>query len=62
MGEAEIEDLRNSIEASKVMAEELAQEIQEANADLKGLQTEKDLQSGGEVKELAQQTDELSKR
>lgn len=57
-----MQDLRSSIEAGKVKAEELAQEIQEAEGDLKGLQMEKDLQSGGEVKELAQQVDELSKR
>ena len=62
VGEAEIQELRSSIEAGKARAEELVQEIQEADADLKGLQTEKDLQSGGEVKELAQQADELSKR
>ena len=61
-GEAEIVSLTRSAEEGKARAEELNQEIQEADADIRGLQTEKDLQSGGQVKELAESADALSKR
>lgn len=61
-GEAEIQDLKRSVQDGEAFAEDLNQEIQAVNADVKGLQTEKDLQSGGEVKELSDEADALSKR
>lgn len=36
--------------------------LSEKEDEIKGLQTEKELQSNGEVKELVQKVDELSKR
>jgi hypothetical protein len=36
--------------------------LNEKEDEIKGLQTEKELQSNGEVKELVQKVDELSKR
>lgn len=61
-GQLEMQGLAQAIEDRKAKAEELAAQIQDAEADIKSLQTEKDLQSGGEVKELAEQADALSKR
>lgn len=62
MGESEIHSLMEKVEQSRARAEELAGEIQGLEADVRGLQTEKELQSGGEVKELSEEVDKLSKR
>lgn len=62
VGEAEIASLAEKVEAVKEKEKQLAGEVQEKEADIKALQTEKELQSGGEVKELADETDALSKR
>lgn len=61
-GNSEIQGLRDKIESVRLRASELAAELQDKDSDIKSLQTEKELQSGGEVKELSQKTDELSKR
>ena len=37
-------------------------QVREREDEIQGLQTEKELQSNGEVKELIQEVDELSKR
>jgi len=61
-GEAEIrsiDDIVNQIEAE---LSSLEVQMRERDDEIKGLQTEKDLQSNGEVKELMQVADELSKR
>ena len=52
-GETEIHSLMEKVEQGKAKAQDLQQEIQSLEADVKGLQTEKELQSGGEVRELA---------
>ena len=61
-GEAEIEGIKRSVEEGGILAEELTSEIQGVEADIRGLQTEKDLQSGGEVKELSEKADAFSKK
>ena len=40
----------------------LEADVREREDEIQGLQTEKELQSGGEVKELIQEVDEISKR
>lgn len=62
VGDAEIQSFKDKIQALKVRAEELSTEVKDKESDIKSLQTEKELQSGGEVKELSQKADELSKR
>ena len=37
-------------------------QVREREDEIQGLQTEKELQSSGEVKELIQEVDEMSKR
>ena len=62
VGESEIHSLMEKVEGMKADAEELERDIQDKEADVKALQTEKELQSGGEVKELSEKGDGLSKR
>ena len=62
VGESEIHSLMEKVEGMKADAEELERDIQDKEADVKALQTEKELQSGGEVKELSEKADGLSKR
>lgn len=61
-GESEIHSLMEKVEQGKARAQDLEQEIKGLEGDVKGLQTEKELQSGGEVRELAQKADGCSKR
>ena len=56
---AEVDRQMSTIDA-QAAALDLA--IREKEDEVTGLQTEKELQSGGEVRELAQQADEISKR
>jgi hypothetical protein len=63
------EDGASEIAAGEELMQKLDSEIKildislnEKEDEIKGLQTEKELQSNGEVKELVQKVDELSKR
>lgn len=63
------EDGATEISTAEELVQNLDSEIKvleirlnEKEDEIKGLQTEKELQSNGEVKELVQKVDELSKR
>ncbi|PRW61562.1 structural maintenance of chromosomes 2-1 isoform A [Chlorella sorokiniana] len=60
-GEAEVRGVQDEMHNLDAQAAHLDLEIREKEDDIKGLQTEKELQSGGEVKELQAKVDELSK-
>ena len=61
-GEADIAEVDRAASSIDAQAAALDLTIREKEDEVAGLQTEKELQSGGEVRELAQQVDELSKR
>ncbi|KAL0051178.1 hypothetical protein WJX82_003135 [Trebouxia sp. C0006] len=61
-GQGEIESVKAKLEEGGEAHASLEEEMKSRDADIRTLQTEKELQSGGEVKELADTADKLSKR
>jgi len=61
-GEAEIRSAEESIMALDAEVAAIEAQLREKDDEIQGLQTEKELQSSGEVKELVQAADELSKK
>ncbi|KAK9829006.1 hypothetical protein WJX72_003368 [[Myrmecia] bisecta] len=61
-GSADMSSIGARIEDLTGQHAELAQEIQDKEGEIQSLQTEKELQAGGEVKELAETADSLSKK
>jgi structural maintenance of chromosome 2 len=61
-GEGEIRDAAQLIAELEANISLLDSQMREHDDEIQGLQTEKELQSNGEVKELVQEVDELSKR
>lgn len=54
--------MRDAITAVEALEEELAADLADKQQDIEALETEKELQAGGEVKELGAAVDALSKR
>lgn len=59
-GEAELAAAAQEIRQLEQQHAELAAEAADKQSDIIALQTEKDIQAGGEVKELQQAADQLS--
>jgi hypothetical protein len=59
-GEAELVAMAADVEQLEQQAAELEGEAADKASDIQGLQTEKELQTGGEVKELQQEADQLA--
>ncbi|PSC74142.1 structural maintenance of chromosomes 2-1-like [Micractinium conductrix] len=61
-GEAEVREAQNALSDLDAQGAALDLDIREVEDRIEGLQTEKELQSGGEIKELQAEVDEISKR
>lgn len=61
-GEDEVRGVQNQLSDLDAQSAALELDIREKSDQIEGLQTEKELQSGGEVKELQETVDEISKR
>ena len=61
-GEAEVRSVQDAMSDIDAAAAALDLEEREATDAIAGLQTEKELQSGGEVKELQAEVDEIAKK
>ncbi|KAL4421732.1 hypothetical protein ABPG77_002348 [Micractinium sp. CCAP 211/92] len=61
-GEQEVRAAQNELSDLDAQAAALDLDIREKGDQIEGLRTEKELQSGGEVKELTAEVDEISKR
>lgn len=61
-GESSIRAMEQSIVDLDSQIGGIDAQVREQEDEIQGLQTEKELQSNGEVKELIQEVDELSKR
>jgi len=59
-GEAELADMAAGIAELDQQHATLGAEAADKASDIEGLRTEKEIQAGGEVKELQQQVDELA--
>ncbi|KAF6256242.1 structural maintenance of chromosomes protein 2 [Scenedesmus sp. NREL 46B-D3] len=59
-GEADLAAMAADVEQLEQQAAELDGEAADKASDIQGLQTEKELQTGGEVKELQQEADQLA--
>lgn len=61
-GQAEVQGMAERLQAAERQVADLELQLRERADELAGLQAEKELASGGEVKELTAQADALSKR
>lgn len=61
-GEGEVRGVESALSDLDALAAALELEAREKDDEIQGLQTEKELQSGGEVKELIEMVDQISKR
>lgn len=61
-GEAAIQAMRERIQQATESATELRGQAEAAEEEMRELQQERDAQSGGRVKALSSQADELAKR
>lgn len=61
-GEAEMADMASQIQELEQRKVQLEAEAADKASDIAALQTEKDIQQGGEVRELQQSVDDFAKR
>lgn len=61
-GEAELAGIIEQVQELQKQKAELESEAADKASDIAALQTEKEIQQGGEVKELQQQADNLAKK
>lgn len=61
-GEAELANMVAEVQELEKQKAELEAEAADKAGDIAALQTEKEIQQGGEVKELQQQADNLAKK
>jgi structural maintenance of chromosome 2 len=61
-GEGDISGMQEQVSDIEAQLAALELSVREKDDEIQGLQTEKELQSGGELKELMQLVDDVSKR
>lgn len=59
-GDSEVAELQGGIAAGEAQRRELELEVKDRDSDIRALEAEKQIQAGGEVKELQEAADALS--